>query len=128
MTNRSLAAAGSRDRTTEPRRMKSVFERCLSVWVALCILGGILLGKAAPEFAHGLDGMALYVDAVAVVSIPIAIPLFVETVVIFALGYGLARWPRLSYENAAPAAMIGASNHFLIVPIWRGRECRFAIA
>ena len=31
---------------------------------------------------------------------------------IFALGYGLARLLNLSYDNAVPAAMIGASNHF----------------
>jgi ACR3 family arsenite transporter len=42
----------------------------------------------------------------------IAIPLFVQTVFVFALGYGLAKFLRLSYENAAPTAMIGASNHF----------------
>jgi ACR3 family arsenite transporter len=42
----------------------------------------------------------------------IAIPLFVQTVLIFALGYGLSRILGLSYENAAPTAMIGASNHF----------------
>jgi ACR3 family arsenite transporter len=42
----------------------------------------------------------------------IAVPLFVQTVVIFALGYVLAKLLRLSYENAAPSAMIGASNHF----------------
>ncbi len=42
----------------------------------------------------------------------IAIPLTVQTIVIFALGYGLARLLNLSYENAAPTAMIGASNHF----------------
>ncbi|MGQ3683773.1 MAG: ACR3 family arsenite efflux transporter [Candidatus Loosdrechtia sp.] len=42
----------------------------------------------------------------------IAMPLFIQTSFIFALGYGLARLLRLSYENAAPAAMIGASNHF----------------
>lgn len=42
----------------------------------------------------------------------IAIPLFVQTVVIFALGYALAKLLGLSYENAAPTAMIGASNHF----------------
>jgi ACR3 family arsenite transporter len=33
-------------------------------------------------------------------------------VLIFALGYGLARLFNLSYEDAAPTAMIGASNHF----------------
>ena len=42
----------------------------------------------------------------------IAIPLFLQTVLIFALGYGAAKWLGLSYENAAPSALIGASNHF----------------
>jgi len=42
----------------------------------------------------------------------IAIPLFIQTVVIFALGYGLAKLLKLSYRDAAPSAMIGASNHF----------------
>lgn len=42
----------------------------------------------------------------------IAIPLFIQTNLIFWLGYGLARVLKLSYRDAAPAAMIGASNHF----------------
>ena len=42
----------------------------------------------------------------------IAIPLFLQTVLIFWLGYGAARLLRFSYEDAAPSAMIGASNHF----------------
>ncbi len=42
----------------------------------------------------------------------IAIPLFLQTVLIFALGYVLAKALKLSYQDAAPAAMIGASNHF----------------
>jgi len=42
----------------------------------------------------------------------IAVPLFLQTLLIFALGYALARLLGLSYENAAPSAMIGASNHF----------------
>jgi ACR3 family arsenite transporter len=42
----------------------------------------------------------------------IAVPLFIQTLLIFWLGYGLARILRLSYEDAAPSAMIGASNHF----------------
>ena len=42
----------------------------------------------------------------------IAIPLFFQTVLVFALGYGLSKLAGLSYENAAPTAMIGASNHF----------------
>ena len=42
----------------------------------------------------------------------IAVPLFIQTNVIFWLTYGLARLLRLRYADAAPSAMIGASNHF----------------
>ena len=42
----------------------------------------------------------------------IAIPLFLQTNLIFWLGYGLAKFLKLSYRDAAPSAMIGASNHF----------------
>jgi len=42
----------------------------------------------------------------------IAIPLFIQTNLIFWMTYGLARLLKLKYEDAAPAAMIGASNHF----------------
>jgi ACR3 family arsenite transporter len=42
----------------------------------------------------------------------IAIPLFIQTILIFTIGYLLARWLKLTYRDAAPAAMIGASNHF----------------
>ncbi|MBN1818101.1 MAG: ACR3 family arsenite efflux transporter [Sedimentisphaerales bacterium] len=52
------------------------FERYLTVWVILCIVGGIVLGKVAPQFAQALDGMAIYVNHAPVVSIPIAVCLF----------------------------------------------------
>jgi len=43
----------------------------------------------------------------------IAVPLFIQTVFIFILGYFiLARVLSLSYHDTAPSAMIGASNHF----------------
>jgi arsenite transporter len=58
------------------RKMSSVFERYLTLWVALCIVGGILLGKAAPNLASSLDRMAIYINKAPVVSIPIAICLF----------------------------------------------------
>ncbi len=54
----------------------SLFERYLTVWVALAIGGGILLGKVAPEIAKELDSMAIYVNDAPVVSIPIALCLF----------------------------------------------------
>ncbi|MEQ8789830.1 MAG: ACR3 family arsenite efflux transporter [Pirellulaceae bacterium] len=52
------------------------FERYLTVWVGLCIVGGILLGKLAPGLAKSLDDMAIYVNNAPVVSIPIALCLF----------------------------------------------------
>ncbi len=58
------------------RKMTSIFERYLTVWVALCIVGGILLGKLAPGLAGSLDGMAISVNGAPVVSIPIAVCLF----------------------------------------------------
>ncbi|MFC1752978.1 ACR3 family arsenite efflux transporter [Thermoproteota archaeon] len=42
----------------------------------------------------------------------IAIPLFIQTCLIFALTYALAKWLKLPYRDAAPSALIGASNHF----------------
>ncbi|MEO9591680.1 MULTISPECIES: ACR3 family arsenite efflux transporter [Rhodopirellula] len=52
------------------------FERYLTVWVGLCIVAGILLGKIAPGVAKSLDGMAIHVNDAPVISIPIAICLF----------------------------------------------------
>ncbi|MFH2145177.1 MAG: ACR3 family arsenite efflux transporter [Candidatus Omnitrophota bacterium] len=42
----------------------------------------------------------------------IAVPLFIQTCLIFAVTYMLAKWLKLSYRDAAPSALIGASNHF----------------
>jgi ACR3 family arsenite transporter len=58
------------------RKMTNVFERFLSLWVILCIIAGILLGKIAPGVAQYLDSLAIYVKGAPVVSIPIAVCLF----------------------------------------------------
>ena len=42
----------------------------------------------------------------------IAIPLFIQTLLIFSLTYGLAKFFGFAYADAAPSALIGASNHF----------------
>ena len=42
----------------------------------------------------------------------IAVPLLVQTLLIFGLCYLLAKLLKLSYSDAAPSALIGASNHF----------------
>ncbi len=56
--------------------MSSVFERYLTLWVGLCIVSGIILGKFAPDLAKTLDGMSISVNSTPIVSIPIAICLF----------------------------------------------------
>ncbi len=61
--------------TKQPKGL-NVFEKYLTVWVVLCILGGIVLGKTAPQFAKFLDGIAIYVNNAPIVSIPIAVCLF----------------------------------------------------
>jgi ACR3 family arsenite transporter len=49
----------------------SFFERYLTLWVVLCMGGGILLGHLSPGLAIALDAMSLYQ-----VSLPIAFCLF----------------------------------------------------
>jgi ACR3 family arsenite transporter len=49
----------------------SIFEKYLTLWVALCIVGGIVLGRMFPNIASALDSLSVYQ-----VSIPIAICLF----------------------------------------------------
>ncbi|MFA5293826.1 MAG: ACR3 family arsenite efflux transporter [Phycisphaerae bacterium] len=62
--------------TEEKARNLGVFEKYLTLWVILCIVGGIILGKLAPGFAKTLDGLAIYTNGAPVVSIPIAVCLF----------------------------------------------------
>ena len=76
MSNEALADKGHTNFIENRTKGLSFFERYLSVWVILCIMAGILLGKAAPGVARYLDGLAIYVNEAPVVSIPIAVCLF----------------------------------------------------
>ncbi|ACA98596.1 MULTISPECIES: ACR3 family arsenite efflux transporter [Cyanophyceae] len=49
----------------------NIFEKYLTLWVALCIVAGILLGRLFPAIAQSLDALSLYN-----VSLPIAVCLF----------------------------------------------------
>jgi ACR3 family arsenite transporter len=53
-----------------------LFERKLTLWVALCIIAGIALGRLAPDLSKTLDGMSIFVNGAPVVSVPIAVCLF----------------------------------------------------
>ena len=61
---------------TAPAKGLNIFERYLTLWVLLCIAGGIVLGRLAPGVAKSLDDMSIWVKGAPVVSIPIAICLF----------------------------------------------------
>lgn len=75
MTNETAVSAMDIPVTTGQKGL-GFFEKYLYIWVILCILAGILLGKVAPGVAQYLDGLAIYVGEAPVVSIPIAICLF----------------------------------------------------
>ena len=62
--------------TPQPGKGLSIFEKYLTLWVAVCIVGGIVVGRIAPALAEFLDGLAIYVGKAPVVSIPIAVCLF----------------------------------------------------
>lgn len=61
-------------------------------------------------FLFGFQGKAILDSPLVIVLI--AIPLIVQTYVIYGIGYGAARVLRVPYDIAAPAALIGASNFF----------------
>ena len=56
------------------------------------------------------QGETILANPLAIVLI--AVPLVLQTYLIFAIGYGWARLWKVPYEIAAPAGMIGASNFF----------------
>jgi hypothetical protein len=61
---RSDRSMNNDDVLNNDRKMTSIFERFLSLWMALCIIAGILLGKIAPGVAQYLESLAIYVKGV----------------------------------------------------------------
>jgi ACR3 family arsenite transporter len=64
------------EKIVSKERSLGFFEKYLTLWVFVCIVLGILTGKAAPDMARYLDSLSIYVGGAPVVSIPIAICLF----------------------------------------------------
>lgn len=88
---------------------RSYLAGCILLGIAPCT-AMVLVGG---HLARGNAGHTLVMVAVNSLTIPwIAIPLFIQTKLIFAVTYLLAKVLGFTYENAAPSAMIGASNHF----------------
>jgi ACR3 family arsenite transporter len=67
-----------------------------------------LLATLVLLFALKAEAMIAAPQAIILIAIPLAL----QTLLIFALGFFLAKKMRLRYSEAAPAALIGASNHF----------------
>ena len=94
--------------TELPEKNLSIFERYLSVWVVLCIGGGIFLGKIAPSVATTLNDFSFYQ-----VSIPIAVCLFfmmypIMVKIDFAQVLKSAKTPKL-LQYVSPGATIPPS-------------------
>lgn len=56
--------------STVPKRL-NVFERYLTLWVALCMLAGVLLGKLIPGFVGTLRGLEFGKNSQ--INLPIAV-------------------------------------------------------
>lgn len=69
--------------------------------------GGLLLTLV---ILFAFQGEVILKNPLAIVLI--AVPLIIQTYLIFAIGYGWARAWKVPYSIAAPAGMIGASNFF----------------
>lgn len=69
--------------------------------------GGLLLTLV---ILFAFQGRVILANPLAIVLI--AVPLIIQTYLIFFIGYGWARAWKVPYEIAAPAGMIGASNFF----------------
>ncbi|TVQ06278.1 MAG: arsenical-resistance protein, partial [Leptolyngbya sp. DLM2.Bin27] len=67
----SHSESNSQPPTAAPAAQLSVFQRYLTLWVLICIVVGIAIGRLLPGVAVALDAMSIYQ-----VSIPIAICLF----------------------------------------------------
>jgi ACR3 family arsenite transporter len=69
----SVQEAGGIDTGRDSARAAiGFFERYLTVWVVLCIVGGILLGQVAPRFFQAIGGMQ-----VAQVNLPVGVLIWV---------------------------------------------------
>ncbi len=53
------------------RKRMNVFERYLSVWVALCMVAGVIIGRAAPGLTGALRGLEFGTGSQ--INIPIAV-------------------------------------------------------
>jgi ACR3 family arsenite transporter len=100
------AGALTRSRLIE-RRGKDWFENVFIKKFDGITEGGLLLTLV---ILFAFQGRVILANPLAIILI--AIPLIIQTYLIFFIGYGWAKAWKVPYEIAAPAGMIGASNFF----------------
>ena len=107
------------------------FQKYLSVWVILCMIIGVSIGHFFPMIPNILNkfdsvttiGLLLTLVLIFMFQsevilknpihiILIAIPLIIQTFLIFGIAYVACYLLKLPHNIAAPAGMIGASNFF----------------
>lgn len=110
------------------------FQKYLSVWVILCMIIGVSIGHFFPMIPNILNkfdsvttiGLLLTLVLIFMFQsevilknpihiILIAIPLIIQTFLIFGIAYVACYLLKLPHNIAAPAGMIGASNFFELV-------------
>jgi len=67
----ALASVPVGPQTTVTRKRLGGFERFLTLWVALCMAAGVLLGKMVPALTNGLRSLEF--GAGSQINIPIAV-------------------------------------------------------
>jgi arsenite transporter len=90
-----------------PRRGKEWFEGAFLKKFDGITEAGLLLTLV---ILFSFQGRTILANPLAILLI--ALPLVIQTYLIFGIGYGWARLWKVPYEIAAPAGMIGASNFF----------------
>jgi arsenite transporter len=92
-----MMATIAQTQQTTPRKRLNVFERFLTLWVALCMIAGLAIGKWAPSIVEALRGMEF--DKGSQVNAPIAILIWLMIIpmmmkVDFGAIRGVSRKPR----------------------------------
>ncbi len=90
-------------RPRRPERRMPVFERYLSIWVALCMVGGVLLGKALPALTALLRGLEF--GSGSQINVPIAILIW------------LMIYPMMLKIDVASIARVGQRPRGLLVTL-----------
>lgn len=99
-----LALSVESPQVTEKRL--SFFERYLTLWVALCMVAGFVIGRAVSGFVASLRGAEFGEGSH--INLPIALQVYLNAGLVYGL---MQRW-RVPHAIAAPGALIGASNFF----------------